>query len=160
MADLASVQARWPLFVDAASGLGYHSASTLPMRLRDRTIGGLDLFGIGGPSLSIENQRMAQALADATTVALLQQHSIEQASLFAEQLEEALSSRILIEQAKGILAERGRLSMDAAFASLRAYARNNNHQLSFVAELVVGGQAPLDDVLATNREERLPRSGD
>ncbi len=83
---------------------------------------------------------MAQTLADATSVALLQQHSIEQAI--------------------GILAERGRLSMDAAFASLRAYARNNNHQLSFVAELVVGGQTPLDDVLATNREERLPRSGD
>lgn len=152
--DLASAGARWPLFIDTASGLGYRSVSTLPMRLRDRTIGGLDLYASDVPALSSGNQRIAQALADATTVALLQQHSVEQASQLAEQLEKALGSRILIEQAKGILAERGGLSTDAAFASLRAYARNNNHRLSLLAESVVRGQAPLDDVLATNPDER------
>ena len=128
---------RWPLFVPAARLAGFHSVAAVPMRLRDQTIGGLGLFLDAPRPIPATNRRLAQALADVATIGILQQRSLHRSHVLSEQLQSALASRIAIEQAKGVLAERDDLTMEAAFDALRRHARDHNLKLTDVATAVV-----------------------
>ena len=135
--DLAEDAARWPTFVPAALEAGFRSVVAVPLRLRDMTIGGLNLFSDLPQELSPDGQRLAQAMADVATIGILQQRASYRSSMLAEHLQHALNSRIAIEQAKGVLAERNSIGMEAAFNALRRLARNNNRKLAEVAVAVV-----------------------
>jgi GAF domain-containing protein len=144
--DLAQ-DARWPLFADTAVAAGFRSVHAVPMRLREHTIGALNLFSGKASFLDPEDQRLARAFADIATIGILQQRSIHRSSLLVEQLQTALNTRIVIEQAKGVLAEHGRVEMDTAFAALRSFARNRNLKLAGVAEGLVRRDLSPDEVL-------------
>lgn len=147
--DLDADRARWPLFVPAALAAGFRSVAAVPLRLRNQTIGGLNLFDSHAMQVNAADQRLAQALADVATIGILQQRSAQRSALVAEQLQHALHSRIIIEQAKGVLAERNGVGMDAAFDALRRHARNHNLKLTDVALAAVrGGIAP--DIILTD----------
>ena len=150
---LADEAHRWPTFASAAQEAGFVACHALPLRLRQETIGGLNLFmSEPGRGLAGADRRIAQALADVATIGILQQRSLSRASLLAEQLQSALNTRISIEQAKGVLAERGQVDMEEAFSRLRTYTRNRNLKLGEVAALLVRGSLAVDDVLGA-----LPR---
>lgn len=142
--DLDAVEARWPEFVVEARQSGFASVHALPMRLRTQVIGALNLFGTRPGELAPETVRLAQALADVATIGLLQARAIRQQETLAEQLQVALNSRIVIEQAKGVIAERRQLDMDQSFSLLRWTARNGNRRLSDVARAIVDGTEPID----------------
>ena len=135
--DLDNDRARWPLFVPAAAMAGFRSVAAVPLRLRDQIIGGLNLFMDSPHAVPPRDRQLAQALADVATIGILQQRSLHRSHVLSEQLQNALTSRIAIEQAKGVLAERGELTMDAAFDVLRRYARDHNLKLTEVANAVV-----------------------
>lgn len=150
--DLAEAADRWPQFAAEALAAGFRSVHAVPMRLRREVIGGLNLFSTEHqPRLTDHEQRVAQALADVATIGILQQRSIHRSSLVAEQLQTALSRRVVIEQAKGVLAEYGHVDMDEAFAALRIFARNSNLKLSDVAESLVTRVRSPRDVLEHGR---------
>lgn len=138
--DLSADRERWPSFVPAAVAAGFQSVVAVPLRLREETIGGLNLFTAGPGALSESSQRLAQALADVATIGILQQRSAHRSSVLTEQLQHALNSRVVIEQAKGVLAEREGLEMAVAYAALRQFARSHNLKISDVARRVVAGE--------------------
>lgn len=138
--DLREDEARWPLFAPAAIAAGFRSVAAVPLRLRDQTIGGLNLFDVRATPINAVDQRLAQALADVATIGILQRRTVHRSTLVAEQLQHALNSRIIIEQAKGVIAERNGLAMDTSFEVLRAYARNHNLKLTDLATSVVEGK--------------------
>jgi len=111
----------------------------LPMRLRSEVIGALNFFDTSPGALDQGKLRIGQALADVATIGLLQQRAIHRSGVLNEQLQTALNSRVLIEQAKGILAERLHLDVADAFALLRSGARNHNRRLSDLARAIVEG---------------------
>ncbi len=140
--DLAEVDQRWPRFRAATVAAGYRSTHALPLRLRGQTIGVLNLFCAERSTLSQDDLDLGQALCDIATVAMLQERAFRHSEILAEQLQSALNSRILIEQAKGILAARAEMSVDAAFTLMRDHARRNRLHLSAVAGEVVDGLVP------------------
>jgi transcriptional regulator with GAF, ATPase, and Fis domain len=140
VAELESQAGRWPLFVPAALSVGVRSVVAVPLRLRSVTIGALNLVQDVEGALQPEAHRLAQALADVATIGILQQRSAHRSARLAEQLQHALNSRVVIEQAKGILAERRGVSMEAAFDELRCNARNTNTKLGDYARTVVRGE--------------------
>ena len=105
VADLPSA-GRWPRFTAAAAEVGFAAVHALPMRLRTEIIGALNLFDTNPGALDEDKLRIGQALADVATIGLLQQRAIHRRDTLTEQLQTALNSRVLIEQAKGVLAER------------------------------------------------------
>jgi GAF domain-containing protein len=145
--DVSVANERWPRFGPAAVQSGFRSVYGLPMRLRKDTIGSLNLFLADRTPLEDSELHVAQALADVATIGILQQQALQRASQLAEQLQGALTSRIVIEQAKGVLAEHGGVDLEQAFAALRAYARNNNVKLSDAAEDLVHGTTPPDSMI-------------
>ena len=143
--DLATDQPpTWPRFGAEATAAGFRSVVALPLRLRNETIGALNLFRAAPGPLVEEDRSLAQALADVATIGILQERGSSRRELLARQLQEALSSRIVIEQAKGVLAERADVHVDAAFQLLRGYARSHGLQLSEVARRVVARDLDLD----------------
>jgi GAF domain-containing protein len=140
-ADLtaAATATRWPNFAAEALAAGFGSVQALPMRLRGTVIGALNLFGTDPTEMERVDIDSAQALADVATIAILQQRKSHQAQALNEQLQHALNSRIVIEQAKGMVAERESLNMPEAFSALRTYARHHNLRLVDVAGSVVDG---------------------
>lgn len=135
--DLTSVDGRWPRFAPVAAEAGFRVAHALPMRLRGAVIGALNLFSSDECALSDEDVVAGQALAAVATIAILQQRVVSEARTLNDQLNTALTSRVVIEQAKGVLAERTGLSMPAAFEALRKYARDHNLRLADVAGHVI-----------------------
>jgi GAF domain-containing protein len=142
-ANLEDDLGRWPMFSPAAVQRGFCSVQALPMRVRDTTVGALNLFRSQPGALWDRDLPLGQGMADIAAVALLQERSVRESRGMVDQLQGALSSRVVIEQAKGVLSERARITMDEAFTRLRGYARGNNLRLSDVAaELIDGRLAP------------------
>jgi GAF domain-containing protein len=151
VADLPSA-GRWPRFTAAAAEVGFAAVHAVPMRLRDEVIGALNLFDTNPGALDESKLRVGQALADVATIGLLQQRAIRHRDVLTEQLQTALNSRILIEQAKGILAERLHLDVADAFVMLRGGARSQNRRLSELAQAIVDGGEQIPP--ATTRSHR------
>jgi transcriptional regulator with GAF, ATPase, and Fis domain len=144
--DLPAMRSVWPRFTDELQGLGFHSVQALPMRLREQTIGALNLFRIQPGMLSEADLGIGQAMADVATVGLIQERAIAASEQLATQLQTALSSRVQLEQAKGVLSQRAGLRMDDAFQVMRAYARSHNRRLSDVAAQIIDGSLDSDQV--------------
>jgi hypothetical protein len=140
--DLSSDGTRWPVFTPEARSCGFASAYALPMRLRDNVIGSLNLLRADTHGLDAQDLVAAQALADVATIGILQHRAAEEHHLLAEQLQYALTSRVLVEQAKGVVAEHAHSNVDEAFQALRRYSRNNNRRLVDVARAVVERTLP------------------
>jgi transcriptional regulator with GAF, ATPase, and Fis domain len=153
--DLVTAHAseRWPAFVPEARSAGYASVYALPMRLRQQVIGSLNLLGARPQALDDAGLKEAQALADVATIGILQHRAAAEQRLLAQQLQYALQSRILVEQAKGILSEYARVDMDDAFGALRRYARDHNERLVDVADALVERQLPANNVIPITRSE-------
>jgi transcriptional regulator with GAF, ATPase, and Fis domain len=145
--DDAVMQARWPSFWAETRKLGFRSAHALPLRLRDDVIGAINLFGRTAAPLSVDDVAVGQAMADVATIGLLQERSVRQKEVLAEQLQTTLVSRVLIEQAKGVLAERAQISVGTAFTLMRSHARERGRTLSRVASDVVNGSLMAADLL-------------
>lgn len=137
--DLARADHRWPRFAAEALAGGFRSVHALPMRLRGTVIGALNLFRLEPGEMRPAEVDAAQALADVATIAILQHRASLEAQVVNQQLAHALNSRIVIEQAKGMVAERQDLSMEQAFYALRKHARDHNLRLVDVAEAVISG---------------------
>lgn len=137
--DLRAGEGRWPRFATEALAAGFRSVHALPMRLRGTVIGALNLFHIEAGQMAPADVDAAQALADVATIAILQHRAVVEAQTLNDQLNEALNSRIVIEQAKGMVAERRGVDMEQAFSTLRSHARNHNLRLSDVAAGVIHG---------------------
>jgi hypothetical protein len=144
--QLAPSDDRWPNFATEARRLGFTAVHALPMRLRGEVIGAINVFASNAAALTPSEVEVGQALADVATVGLLQERSLREARLLNEQLQGALNSRVVIEQAKGMLAERRNVEMDAAFDALRAYARNTNQKLSAVAQSLLAGTLSAEEL--------------
>jgi GAF domain-containing protein len=136
--NVADVAMRWPVFVAAVADRGaYRSVHALPLRLRGEAIGAMNLFHGQPGALPEADLAVGQALADVATIGILSERAIRRSEVVTEQLQTALNHRVIIEQAKGVLAERGNLTMAAAFDRLRRYARTHNARLSEVARQVI-----------------------
>jgi hypothetical protein len=136
-ADLSAVTTRWPMFAPRAVTAGFASVHAMPMRLRGEVLGALNLLGTEVGALEPADVRIVQALVDVATIGLLQERTIRRGELLTEQLQGALNSRVIIEQAKGALAQIHGIGVDQAFDLLRGYARRNGRRLSEVAQTVV-----------------------
>ncbi len=136
-ADLAHAQDQWPTFAPAAIEAGFSSVHAFPMRLRLEVIGALNLFGDESTRFAADDVRVVQALADVATIAVLQERSIARAEAVTEQLQAALNSRVVIEQAKGALAQAEGISPSEAFEVLRSTARTSRRKLVDVATRVL-----------------------
>lgn len=139
--SIASTYARWPRFATEAAGLGYASTHAIPMRLRDQTVGSLNLYRDAPGALNEDDAVTAQALADVATIAVLQHRHQRESDLARVQLQGALDSRVVIEQAKGVLSFAHNISTDDAFTQLRSLARNSGRFLTDVAREVVEAAA-------------------
>ena len=137
--NLETVNGRWPRFAPKAIECNFRSVHALPMRLRNVTIGALSLFRTHEGAMRGGDVIAAQALADVATVAIIHHRAATEAQLVNEQLNHALNSRIVIEQAKGMLAESNDLNMEEAFSMLRGHARDHNLRLADVAHAVIDG---------------------
>ncbi|MEU5877993.1 GAF and ANTAR domain-containing protein [Spirillospora sp. NPDC047279] len=136
-ADLAAQPQRWPAFTAAAGRGGFAAVHALPMRLRDQRLGAMNLFAAAPGGLSAETTAIAQALADVATIGILHERALRQSSVVTEQLQGALNSRVVIEQAKGVLAEIHGIEMAEAFTLMRDFARARNRKLTEVAAAVI-----------------------
>ena len=146
-ADLADANDRWPSFAPHAVASGYRSVHAIPLRLRQSTIGALNLFNRDAGRLAPDEVNVVQALADVATLGLLQERALRRAEVLSEQLQSALNSRIIIEQAKGAVAQFHSVSIDEAFQLIRAHARRNRSRLSNVAQSVVDDPAQIAGLL-------------
>jgi GAF domain-containing protein len=137
--DLAADDGRWPRFAAEAIAAGFQSVHALPMRLRGTIMGALNLFHVEPGQMRQADVDAAQAFADVATIAILQHRAVQEAQAINEQLNHALNSRIVIEQAKGMVAERLQLDVQQSFDTLRAHARNHNLRLADLAAAVIDG---------------------
>ena len=143
--DLTALDERWPRFTPEALAGGFRAVHAVPMRLRGNILGALNLFHVEPTYLQEDDIAAAQALADVATIAILQHRAAIEAQVLNEQLGQALNTRIVIEQAKGVvIAERRRLTMEEACAHLRTHARNHNRRLADVAREVIAGTLPAE----------------
>jgi GAF domain-containing protein len=143
--DLNS-EGRWPSFAAVSVGAGFPSVCAVPLRLREAVFGCLNLFKADRAALSPPEIALAQALADVASIAIVQDQATREAAARESRLQHALDSRVAIEQAKGMIAERYRLDMDGAFSRLRHFARNHNQGLTDVAVALVNGSVTLDAI--------------
>ncbi|MFJ5986236.1 ANTAR domain-containing protein [Lentzea sp. NPDC092896] len=150
VADLTTSVERWPRFAPLAIEEGFASVHAVPMRLRRETIGALNLFRRETGLLGDEDLMVVRALADTATIGILQERAIRRGEVVTEQLQTALNSRVVIEQAKGVLAFAGNLEMEKAFQALRDYSRNRGRRLADVARELVLGELRPDDLLTSS----------
>jgi GAF domain-containing protein len=137
--NLEAGSGQWPSFAAAATRAGFRSALALPLRLRTVTLGSLNLLSDSGSRVAEADVIVARAFADLAALSISQHRASAEAHLLNEQLSAALGSRVVIEQAKGVLSERAGIGLAEAFARMRAYARNNNLRLTDVAHAAVDG---------------------
>ena len=153
--NLEADDERWPQFAPAAVQRGFRSVQALPMRVRGETIGAMNLFRSEPGRIAEPDLSLGQGMADIAAIALLQERTVRESRGVIAGLQGALNSRVIIEQAKGILAERSQVDVDAAFVRMRAYARDNNRLLADVAADLIDGR--LDpDALGAARERPAP----
>jgi GAF domain-containing protein len=152
-----SADPRWPQFADRAGQAGFSAVQALPMRLRDQVIGALNLFRGTVGTFDPEVVHVGQALADVATIRLLHDRSMSRTDTLNEQLQTALNSRVVIEQAKGKLAERLGIDVNQAFTLLRDQARNRNQRLSDLARAVVDGTQAITAPSVSPRTSRAGR---
>jgi len=150
VADLPSA-GRWPRFAAAAAEVGFAAVHAVPMRLRTEVIGALNFFDTKPGAVDADKLRIGQALADVATIGLLQQRAIHRRDVLTEQLQTALNSRVLIEQAKGVLAERLHVDVADAFTVLRNGARSHNRRLSELAQAIVDGTEQIPEATTASR---------
>jgi GAF domain-containing protein len=135
--DIAGTEDRWPEFKDLAAAQGYRSVHAFPMRVRGKTIGAMNLFRTQTGEMSKEDIAVGQALADVSTISILQERTIREAATVNDQLQRALNSRVLVEQAKGMIAYMSDVDINEAFRLLRSHARSHNASLRDTAEAVL-----------------------
>lgn len=140
VADLSHITDRWPAFAAAAGQSGYASLHAIPMRLRASVIGSLNLFGDEIGELNTADATAAKTLADIATISILQQRTVEASKMAQAQLQRALDSRVVIEQAKGYVAQLEGIDMEGAFQRIRSHARSTQTRLSVVAEEIIAGR--------------------
>ncbi len=146
--DLASANDRWPRFAPAATQAGFRTVHALPMRLRAQVLGAFNLFHTNRHQLDRSVTRIGQAMVDVATIGLIQERSLRHHETVLAQLQTALNSRILIEQAKGVLAERRGINPSEAFSFLRDYARNHQQRLTELAAAVVDGSTHATELFS------------
>jgi len=156
VADLAAQRDRGPSFADEAMRVGFRAVYALPMRLRSDITGALNLFHRDPDTITEATSPIGQALADVATIAIPQQRVVQAREELSQQLQTALNSRVIIEQAKGVLAERQHTDMSTAFELLRGHARSTHQQLSAVARAVVAGELGTDQLQVSRRPYTLP----
>jgi GAF domain-containing protein len=152
--DLARADDRWPRFAAEALAAGFWSVHALPMRLRGAVIGALNLFHVDPGGMRPADIAAAQAMADVATIAVLQHRATLEAQIINEQLSHALNSRVVIEQAKGVVSERLGIDLDQAFGRLRSHARNHNLRLVDVARDVLDGRRSTDTLDPASPSQR------
>ncbi len=135
--DLDTTHERWPVFTPRALSSGFRSVSAIPMRHGGSIIGTVNLFGLRAEQISLQDARIVEALAHVATIGILQEQAMRRSEVLTEQLQNALNSRIVIEQAKGALAQVRQVDIDTAFALLRDYSRQRGLRLVNVAAAVV-----------------------
>lgn len=150
VADLR-LDATWPSFSPECVAAGFPSVCALPLRNKRTVLGSLNLFMATPGPLSVADVALAQALADVASIALTQDASTRRASVRENQLRHALESRVSIEQAKGMIAERAQVDMDEAFARLRSFARGTNQGLTEVAVGLVTRGSNIDAIIASRQ---------
>ncbi len=157
VADLRHADTRWPRFVPAATEAGFTSVHAVPMRAAGTVLGALGLFGTGVGELSDADQLLAQTLAHIACVAILQEHAPTLGTVLP-QLRTALISRVAVEQAKGFLRERLRVSVEEAFTLLRRYARTHGEHMTDVSRRLVTIREDREAILASmqNLARTLP----
>jgi GAF domain-containing protein len=138
--DLTTATDRWPVFSQAAREVGFGTSHAVPLRLRRQVIGALNLFTTGLRPLSDDHLAIAQGLADIATIGLLHERAVRDQVTLSEQLQAALQSRILVEQAKGVLSAQAGMSVEAAFALMRTHSRRTGQPLTTVAAGIVAGR--------------------
>lgn len=157
--DLSAQQERWPRFAPTALESGFRSIHAIPLRLRNRVLGAMGLFGTRAGALNDEDLSLGQALADVASVSLFHNEATEDDRWLSDRLQTALGSRMIIEQAKGFLAQVGDLDMEQAFRVLQAFAREHDERLTDVAAGLVARRIPVERVLNDPNERhrnRLP----
>lgn len=148
--------ARWPRFAARARAAGYEMVHALPMRHNGQIIGVVNIFGDQAVPLTRTHVRAVQALADLASFALLKTRALDEATNLSDQLRQALDSRVIIEQAKGMVSERLGLDLDGAFTRLRDYSRNTNTRLTEVASGVVDRRLSIDQLDSEGRGRSGP----
>jgi GAF domain-containing protein len=141
--NLAEASERWPRFAPRATADGYRSTHAFPLRLRQEVIGAIGVFDTDVRQWTLSEIHIVQALAHVATIGLLQERAIRRGEILAEQLQSALNSRIVIEQAKGAIAQFRDVSVDDAFLLLRDHARRTNSRLGEVAYAALADPASL-----------------
>jgi GAF domain-containing protein len=140
--DLSRFTARWPHFVSVAMSAGINTAYAVPLRLRDHNIGALNLFQAGTKAFNLHELQVARVMADMAAIGISHHWSIRQGELLTEQLQGALDTRVIIEQAKGVVAQRQGLSMGKAFEYLLHSARSSHRPIAEVATETVAESEP------------------
>jgi hypothetical protein len=149
--DLRDAGPRWPRFAPHATAAGYRSVHAFPLRLRSEVIGALGVFGTTVGDFDDTDTQIVQALTDVAAIGLLQQRAISRGEILTEQLQGALNSRIIIEQAKGAIAQAHNVNVDVAFNLIRQYARRRNLRLSDIANLVITDLHSLPELAAPDQ---------
>jgi len=152
--NIATSASEWPAFRAAAREQGFQSVHATPMKLRGEVIGTMNLFKVAPGALGERDVAVVQALADVATIGVIQQRISAESQIVAEQLQKALESRVLIEQAKGAVSQVTGLSMDEAFGTLRQYAHDGNLTLHAVATAVVDRSISAEFLAELTRARR------
>ena len=152
----SEAQKRWPQLSEAASEAGFGSITALPMRLRDRILGALNLFRVASEPLDPDDLSVAQAFANIASISILQARATDDAREIIDQLQRALDTRVVIEQAKGYVAQASHLTMDEAFSRIRNYARSNNLLLRDVVNDIVARELDLGVIVGLNPSRSDP----
>ncbi|MEU4240513.1 GAF and ANTAR domain-containing protein [Actinoplanes sp. NPDC026619] len=143
--NLAAAAGTWPKFALRATEAGFRTVHAFPLRLRKEVIGAMSVFG-SNTQLDDADTRIVQSLADVAVIGLLQERAVRRGEVLTERLQDALNSRIVIEQAKGIVAQSRGVTPDEAFALIHRYTRHHGRRLSDVTGDMVRNLPELPDL--------------